>query len=73
MAKATQKHINIINELRDRTIKDKAQLSGVLLPDEKEMFNMAIDGLDRTQNRMQIDLLQQQKQNVESELDKLNA
>lgn len=71
--KATQKHINIIDELRERVIKDKAQLSGVLLADEKERFTVAIDGLEATKKRMQIDLLEQQKQNVDEELDKLNA
>lgn len=71
--KATQKHVNIIDELRERVIKDKAQLSGVLLADEKERFTVAIDGLEATKKRMQIDLLEQQKQNVDEELDKLNA
>jgi hypothetical protein len=71
--KASQKHINIIDELRERVIKDNAQLSGVLLADEKERFDVAIEGLEKTKKRMMIDLLEQEKQNVTEELDKLNA
>jgi hypothetical protein len=73
MAITTQKHINIIDELKERAVKDKAKLNGALLPDEKERFTLAIDGLEATKKRMMIDLLQQEKQNVENELDKLNA
>lgn len=73
MGITTQKHINIIDELRQRAINDKSQLNGALLPDEKERFTVAIDGLEATKKRMQIDLLKQEKQNVENELDKLNA
>lgn len=73
MGITTQKHINIINELRERAIKDKAQLNGALLPDEKDRFTLAIDGLEETRKRMQIDLLKQEKQNITEELDKLNA
>ena len=73
MAITTQKHINIIDELKERAINDKSQLNGALLPDEKERFTVAIDGLEATKKRMQIDLLEQEKQNVENELDKLNA
>ena len=73
MAITTQKHINIIEELKERAIKDKAQLNGALLPSEKDRFVVAIDGLEATKKRMQIDLLQQEKQNVENELDKLNG
>ena len=71
--KTSQKHINIIDELRDRAIRDKAQLSGVLLADELGRFDVAIEGLEKTKKRMTIDLLQQEKQNVDEELDKLNA
>ena len=73
MIKTTQKHINIIDELRERVIKDNAQLSGVLLADEKERFDVAIEGLEKTKKRMMIDLLEQEKQNVTEELEKLNA
>jgi len=73
MSITTQRHINIIEELKNRAIKDKAQLNGALLQSEKDRFNTAIDGLEATKKRMQIDLLQQEKQNVENELDKLNA
>lgn len=73
MAITTQKHINIIEELKERAIKDKAQLNGALLPSEKDRFTTAINGLEATKKRMQIDLLQQEKENVENELDKLNA
>jgi len=73
MGITTQKHINIIDELKEKAIKDKAKLNGALLPDEKDRFTLAIDGLEATKKRMQIDLLEQEKQNVENELDKLNA
>jgi uncharacterized protein YaaW (UPF0174 family) len=73
MGITTQKHINIIDELRERAIRDKAQLNGSLLPDEKDRFTVAIDGLEATKKRMMIDLLEQEKQNVTEELDKLNA
>ena len=73
MGITTQKHINIIDELKERAIKDKAKLNGALLPDEKDRFTLAINGLEATKKRMQIDLLEQEKQNVENELDKLNA
>jgi uncharacterized protein YaaW (UPF0174 family) len=73
MGITTQKHINIIDELRQRAIKDKAQLNGALLPDEKDRFTVAIDGLEATKKRMQIDLLEQEKQNVTEELNKLNG
>jgi hypothetical protein len=73
MGITTQKHINIIDELKEKAIKDKAKLNGALLPDEKDRFTLAINGLEATKKRMQIDLLEQEKQNVENELDKLNA
>jgi len=73
MATTTQKHINIIEELRQRAIKDKAQLNGALLEDEKKRFVTAIDGLEKTKKRMMIDLLEQEKKNVTEELDKLNG
>jgi len=73
MGITTQKRINIIDELKEKAIKDKAKLNGALLPDEKDRFTLAIDGLEATKKRMQIDLLEQEKQNVENELDKLNA
>ena len=73
MAITAQKHINIIDELIERAIKYKAQLDAALLPDEKDRFTVAIDGLEATKKRMQIDLLKQEKQNVTEELDKLNA
>ena len=71
--KPTQKHINIIDELREQAIKDRAQLAGVLLSDELGRFDVAIEGLEKTKKRMKIDLLQQQKQNVTEELGRLNA
>ena len=73
MIKTTQRHINIVSELRDRAIRDKSQLDSALLQDEKERFAVAIAGLETTRKRMMIDLLQQEKQNVTQELDKLNG
>lgn len=73
MGITTQRHINIVSELRDRAIKDKSQLDSALLQDEKERFAVAIAGLETTRKRMMIDLLQQEKQNVTQELDKLNG
>ena len=73
MIKTSQKHLNIIDELRERAIIDKAKLDGALLPDEQERFSIAIDGLAATKKRMMIDLLENEKQNVTEELGKLNA
>jgi hypothetical protein len=73
MIKTTQRHINIVSELRDRAIRDKSQLDSALLQDEKERFAVAIAGLETTRKRMMIDLLEQEKQNVTEELDKLNG
>lgn len=73
MIKTTQRHINIVSELRDRAIRDKSQLNSALLQDEKERFAVAIAGLETTKKRMMIDLLEQEKQNVTEELDKLNG
>tara|TARA_R100000084_G_C4528394_1_gene90037 strand:+ start:189 stop:410 length:222 start_codon:yes stop_codon:yes gene_type:complete len=73
MGITTQKHINIIDELRERAIKDKAQLDGVLEPDERKRFDDAINNLKKTKDRMMIDFLQKTKQNITEELDRLNA
>lgn len=73
MGKTTQKHINIIEELRQRAIKDKAELNGALLEDEKARFVVAINGLATTKKRMQIDLFEQEKTNAQKKLDILNA
>ena len=69
----SQFHINIIDKLRERAIKDKSKLDGVLEPDEKQRFDDAIDNLRKTKERMIIELLQQQKQNISKELIKLSA
>lgn len=73
MIKTTQKHLNIIDELRERALRDLSLLYTALLPDEKERFNVAIQGLETTKKRMQIDLLQQEKERVEDALLQLNG
>jgi hypothetical protein len=69
----TQKHIDIIESLRLRAVKDKSLLNGSLTLDEKKRFSVAIQGLEATKKRMQISLKEQEKANVIEELEQLNA
>jgi len=71
--KTTQKHINIIDELKSQAIKDLSLLAPALEPSEKERFKIAIQNLEKTKKRMMIDLLQTEKQNVTEELERLNG
>lgn len=68
----TQKHIEIIEELKKRAEDDKLKLDGVLLNNEKDLFCRSINALESTKKRLKIDLLKQEKKNVEDQLSNLN-
>lgn len=68
----TQKHIEIIEELKKRAVEDKSKLDGVLLNSEKDLFCISINALESTKKRLKIDLLEQEKKNVEDQLSNLN-
>jgi hypothetical protein len=68
-----QKHRTIIQELRARVIKDKAQLNGALTDDHKDSFNRAIKILDDIDKEFAISMAQDEKQNAQDKLDQLNA
>ena len=73
MSKVMQKHRTIIQELRARVIKDKAQLNGALTDDHKDSFNKAIGILDDIDKEFAISMAQDEKQNAQDKLDQLNA
>jgi hypothetical protein len=73
MSKVMQKHRTIIQELRARVIKDKAQLNGALTPEHKDSFNRAIGILDDIDKEFAISMAQDEKQNAQEKLEQLNA
>ena len=73
MSKVMQKHRTIIQELRARVIKDKAQLNGALTPEHKDSFNNAVGILDDIDKEFAISMAQDEKQNAQDKLDQLNA
>jgi len=73
MSKVMQKHRTIIQELRARVIKDKAQLNGALTSEHKDSFNKAIGILDDIDKEFAISMAEAEKQNAQAKLDELNA
>lgn len=73
MSKVMQKHRAIIQELRARVIKDKGQLNGALTAEHKDSFNKAIGILDEIDKQFAISMAEDEKQNAQEKLDKLNA
>ena len=72
MNKVTEKHIEIISGLMDRVEQDRSAVYAILTEEDRQAFQKAINDLQNVKRRFKIALLQQQRINVDIELEKLN-
>ena len=72
MNKVTEKHIEIISGLMDRVEQDRSAVYAILTEEDRQAFQKAINDLQAVKRRFKIALLQQQRINVDIELEKLN-
>lgn len=72
MNKVTERHIEIISALMDRVEQDRSAVYAILTEEDRQAFQKAINDLQAVKRRFKIALLQQQRINVDIELEKLN-
>ena len=72
MNKVTERHIEIISALMDRVEQDRSAVYAILTEEDRQAFQKAINDLQNVKRRFKIKLLQQQRINVDIELEKLN-
>ena len=72
MNKVTERHIEIISGLMDRVEQDRSAIYAILTEEDRQAFQKAINDLQNVKRRFKIKLLQQQRINVDIELEKLN-
>ena len=72
MNKVTERHIEIISGLMDRVEQDRSAVYAILTEEDRQAFQKAINDLQAVKRRFKIALLQQQRINVDIELEKLN-